>query len=118
MQENLPPVIKDEKLITPEYVAWLHDWILKNQKQYFLDPNFIAYSWCDFEYFNKTCSRRTLCMPNEIMLIDRLWEGKHCYVICKITPRRKGKDLFKVIEIDELERSSWRNGYFLLPSQN
>jgi hypothetical protein len=112
--------IKDEKLITWEYVKKLHDFILKNQETFFLKEN-EADHWRDFEFWpDKKTDRNHLIMPSEICLIDREINGVHCYVICKIlgkinTSKPRVIHIDRVINIEELDRNYWKNGYFLLP---
>lgn len=111
-------VIKDEKECTPEYLERLRQYLRQNAGAFFNDKNNKACAWNDFEYFNKTTDREHLCLPNEVMLIDREWRGKHSYVICRISAsktKQKAKDLVQVIEISELKYGDWCNGYFLLP---
>lgn len=120
MEDSKPKIVKDKKLCTPEYIALLREWIIRNQKEYFVDPDFDAHSWCDFNDFgqNRAMTRRQLCLPGEVFLIDRLWQGQHYYVICTVSAGRRCKDLFPVVKVDDLRRSDWRNGYFLLPLLN
>ena len=113
--------IKEESLITDEYVKKLHDYILENQATFFLKEN-EADHWRDFEFWpDKKTDRNHLILPKEVCLIDREFDGVHSYVICKIsgkvdTSKPRCKHIAKVIEIDELNRANWRNGYFLLPN--
>lgn len=111
-------VIKDEDECTPEYVQKLRTFLLSNAHSFFHDKNNEACAWNDFEYFNKITDREHLCLPDEVMLIDRDWDGVHSYVICKIGKKktdRACKDLIQVIAISELKYGDWRNSYFLLP---
>lgn len=111
-------VIKDLESCTPDYVAKLRAYLLEFAANYFQDKNNHACAWNDFEYFNKTTDREHLCMPDEVMLIDRTWEGKHCYVICRVSKskeKQKCYDLLPVIDVAELKYGDWCNGYFLLP---
>lgn len=113
--------IKEEKLITPEYVLKLHDYILENQETFFQKEN-EADHWRDFEFWpDKKTDRNHLILMNEVCLIDREVDGEHCYVICKIsskidTSKARVKHVANVIKIDELNRNYWKNGYFLLPN--
>lgn len=110
--------IKDEELCTPEYVEKLRKYLLENAVAFFHDKNNKACAWNDFDYFNKTTDREHLCMPDEVMLIDRDWEGEHCYVICTVSKskeKQRCKDLIQVIPISELKYGDWCNGCFLLP---
>jgi len=111
-------IIKDKKLITKEYVAKFKQWLLENQKEYFIKSE--ATHWRDFCCWGKQIDRTHLILNTEVMLIDREIDGVHCYVICRIlgnsdNPKPRVEHVAKVIEIDELNRSYWRNGYFLLP---
>ena len=113
----LTKTIKNANMITPEYCAELRLWIIGNQVKYFAD-NDEADSWGDFERWpDKKTDRNHLIMPGEVCLIDRMWEGRHAYVICQFYGKecRKVRDIALVVYIDELERKHWRNGYFLLP---
>lgn len=122
-KKNMPnlqekPIIKSLVGVDIEaYLENLKQWILDNQETYFTDPDYGAMSYCDFNDFNKTnVARRNLCMPDELMLIDRQDKrGVHMYSITSITKQRKAKDHYFVIEVDLLSRKNWRNGYFLLP---
>ena len=114
--------IKDKDLITPEYVEKLKKWILKNQETYFSDKNNKANHWRDFEFFKtiKT-DRKHLVLKNEVLLIDREIDSVHCYVICQVygsvkVSKARCKHIAKVINIDNLNRNYWKNGYFLLPN--
>ena len=113
----LPPILKNQESCTPEYIAALREWIIEQKNAYFDHKGFRAKSFCDFNDFNhsRAFTRHSLCMPDEVMLIDRRWQGEHWYVICKISKKRKCKDLFPVVKVSDLEPNSWRNGYFLLP---
>lgn len=108
-------IVRNKEECTSEYIAKLHDWIVEHCDEYFNDENKRASSFSDFIYFNKKIDREHLCMPDEVMLIDRKWDGRHSYVICTISAKNKAKDLFGVIAIDEIRKKHWRNGYFLLP---
>jgi len=109
--------IKDKNLISVSYCRELREYILKNQNTFFLKEN-KAVSWTDFETWpdKVNTDRDHLILPKEVMLIDRMWGGYHSYCICTISKNRKAKDLMKVIEIRELDRNNWKNGYFLLPN--
>lgn len=112
------PIIKSLIGIDIEvYLENLKRWILENQETYFTDPDYQSTSWCDFEDFKKTSvSRRSLCLPDEMMLIDRQDKrGVHMYAITSISKKRKATDHYFVIEVGQLEAGNWRNGYFLLP---
>jgi len=105
--------------LPPGYPEKLHDYLLEHCDAYFNDPDNKACAWNDFDYFNKTTDRLHLVMPDEVMLIDRDWDGDHSYVICKVSEskiRQRCKNLTKVIEIREIDGRHWRNGYFLLPA--
>ena len=108
--------IKDKNLITQEYCERLSDWILNNQAVFFADENF-AVDWHDFEYWPDIKSdRKHLIMSGEVCIVDREWQDRHAYVVCLFYgKKRKIKDLFKVINVDKLDRANWRNGYFLIP---
>lgn len=109
--------IKLKEQVTRDYVTKLHDYIKENAHDYFLPEN-EAHSELDFEVFPtiKT-DRNHLIKSGELCLIDREWEGVHSYVICRFYARcTKAEDLFKVIEVSEIDRAHWRNGYFMLPS--
>lgn len=108
--------IKEASRITSEYCERLSAWILNNQDAFFADEN-KAVDWHDFNYWTdiKT-DRNHLIINGEVCIVDRNWNGKHAYVVCKFYgERRKIKDLFRVVWVDQLERSKWRNGYFLIP---
>lgn len=107
---------KNAESISPEYIHLLAEWLKINQATYFNDEN-RADSWADFVTFpeGKT-DRNHLCMPKEIMLIDRRVDDVHMYCICTVKENRKVGLEIPVIEVSELDRSYWLNGYFLLPS--
>jgi|TARA_Y100000034_G_scaffold19875_2_gene22615 hypothetical protein len=108
-------ILKDKKKITPEYIAKLKKYIVKNQAVYFSKEN-EADSFTDFESFPaKKTDRTHLCLPTEPMLIDRSYEGVHTYCVCTISAKRKITMEIPVVRVSELENGSWRNGYFLLP---
>ena len=69
--------IKTIEECTPEYVKMLKAYLLNNAKEYFEDDDNEACAFNDFDYFNKTTDREHLCMPDEVMLIDRNWNGVH-----------------------------------------
>jgi len=113
-------IIKDKKLITVEYVKKLKEWIIKNQATYFLNKDNEAKHWRDFNHYGNPCDRKHLVLNTEVLLIDREIDGIHCYVICRIlgksdNPKPRVEQVAKVIDIDDLNRDYWRNGYFLLP---
>lgn len=109
-------IIKDRKLITIDYCEKLKKYIKENPKQFFSKEN-EAYSWGDFEYWpDKKIDRNHLIISGEVCIIDREWNGLHAYVVCQLYAKgTKAKDLYLVIYVDELNRSDWRNGYFLIP---
>lgn len=100
------------------YVDQLKKHILENAAQFFAKEN-EAESWFDFcNWSTKKTDRDHLVMPGEVCLIDRQWNGRHAYVICKVwgsVKKPRCKDLLLVCYVDELSRMDWRNGYFLLP---
>ncbi|MEK6881813.1 MAG: hypothetical protein AABY22_19500 [Nanoarchaeota archaeon] len=108
--------IKDRSKITAEYCNKLEKWIKENSKKFFAKEN-EARSFCDFETWpDRPIDRNHLIMKGEVCIIDRKWEGRHAYVICQFYGNgRKVKDLYRVIFVDELKRSDWKNGYFLIP---
>ncbi len=111
-------VVKDEAECTPEYVEKLRAFLLENAAAYFGDKNNEAKSFSDFDYFNQTTDREHLCMPDEVMLIDRDWHGIHSYVICRVSKgkeKQRVTDIQPVVRIRELKYGDWKNGYFLLP---
>lgn len=107
--------IKNLKECTPEYVAKLREYLLQNANSYFRNPLNEATSFADFERFSIPYRRRDLCLPNEVLLIDRTYDGVHQYVICKVSKTNRVKELIPVVKISELQWGDWRNGYFLLP---
>lgn len=110
--------IKDRNKIGEGYCRVLHYWLKDNAGSFFPDKNNEADSWGDFERWSSSKTDRDhLIMPGEICLIDRMWKGRHAYVVCQFYGKecRKVRDLFLVIYIDELKTSDWRNGYFLIP---
>lgn len=108
-------IIKDKKSISGSYIENLRNWIIQNQHSYFCSKN-KAISWYDFVKFPTLKSDRNhLCMPDEVMLIDRAYKGTHTYCICTISSNGKLTSQIPVIAIDELDGNAWRNGYFLLP---
>lgn len=109
-------IIKDKSLITKEYCERLASWIKSNQSSFFSDDN-KAVDWHDFEYWpDIKTDRNHLIMNGEVCIVDREWNGEHAYVVCRFYGKtRRIEDLFKVIDVDELDRWSWRNGYFLIP---
>lgn len=116
-------VIKDCEKICLQYVDELRNWIVENQRTYFRNKDFKAYSWQDFDHFYKhgsmkKVSRRELVMPGEPLIIDRDYGGVHAYVICTITgqKRKQVNHLYHLIDIADLEPDVWRNGYFLVPN--
>lgn len=111
-------VVKEIDLCTDEYVSKLRQYLLENAHAYFHDKNNEACAFNDFEFFNKTTDREHLCMPDEVMLIDRDWKGIHSYVICTVSKskeKQRCRDLIQVIQIRDLQYGDWKNGYFLLP---
>ena len=108
--------IKKQKKITLDYCNQLAEYIRANSKTFF-DKENEADSWGDFVLWpDKKTDRNHLILKGEICLIDRMWRGVHSYVICEFYGDcRKVKDLFHVINIDNLPRADWKNGYFLLP---
>ncbi len=113
-------IIKDKKLITPEYVDKLKGWILENQSTYFSNKDNEARHWRDYCRFGNPYDRKHLVLKDEVLLIDRKFDGVHCYVICRIfgnpeNPKPRVEHVAKVIEIKKLSYDYWRNGYFLLP---
>ena len=108
--------IKDKNLVTIEYCRKLKEWIKSNPEAFFAKEN-EAYAWCDFECWpDWKRDRNHLIIKGEICIIDREWEGRHAYVVCQFYGNtRKVKDLYFVIWVDDLKRSDWRNGYFLIP---
>jgi len=107
--------IKDKNKITANYLGELRVWIKEHQKEFFAIEN-EADSWFDFiAWPDKTTDRNHLIMLGEICIIDRLYEGKHAYMICQFYGERKARDLFFVCWVDDLDRAYWRNGYFLIP---
>lgn len=113
------PIIKSLiGLDLEDYLEKLKAWIIENQSTYFTDPDYEATSWCDFDDFKKTSvSRRSLCLADELMLIDREDKnGIHSYAITSINKKRKPTDHYFVIPVSQLSREHWRNGYFLLPN--
>ena len=114
-------IIKDKKLITDEYVKKLKQWIIENQETYFSEKDNEAKHWRDFSHYGNPCDRKHLVLNTEVLLIDREIDGIHYYVICRIlgkadNPKPKVEHVAKVIDIDDLNRKYWRNGYFLLPA--
>lgn len=107
---------KDKKSISDSYIQHLAQWIRENQHTYFKPEN-QADSWADFITFpTMKTDREHLCMPEEVMLIDRDYKGIHMYCICTVGANRKVTSEIPVIAIEELDRNAWRNGYFLLPN--
>lgn len=107
--------IKDKKAISGGYIEHLRYWIKQNQYSYF-NPENKANSWCDFIQWPQLKSDRDhLCMPDEVMLIDRSYKGTHMYCICTVGLNQKVTSEIPVIAIEELDRNAWKNGYFLLP---
>ncbi len=108
--------IKARSKISPDYCLKLKKWIKKNPKKFFTKEN-EADSWGDFNLFpTKKTDRNHLIVKGEVCIIDRMWEGKHAYVVCMFYGNcRKVKELYLVVYVDELERKDWRNGYFLIP---
>lgn len=112
--------IKEKKEITSKYVQKLKQYIIENQETFFQKEN-EATHWRDFEYFAITKTDRDhLIMSDECLLIDREVEGVHCYVICRIlgkttNPNPRVEHIAKVIDVSQLNRKFWKNGYFLLP---
>ncbi len=101
-----------------EYIEKLKVWLIENQCTYFSDPEYHAVSYYDFSG-NKTIqlAKRNLCMPDELMLIDRGDKNNvHTYTICSINKNNKCKDHYYVLPISQLSGEHWRNGYFLLPN--
>lgn len=117
VQKGNMKYIKDKERITAGYCERLGDWIKENAKTYF-DKNNEADSWNDFERWpDKPTDRNHLIMNGEICVIDRMWEGRHAYVVCQM--RKNGcKDLWLVCYVDDLSRADWKNGYFLIPDLN
>lgn len=111
--------LKDKKLITPEYVAKLKEYIIAHPKDMFAKEN-EADSWQDFVRFpTMKTDREHLCLPTEPFLVDRSIEtrvgGEHWYCICTISENGRVGMETPVIAISELYPHGWRNGYFLLP---
>lgn len=112
--------IKDKTRITVEYAKALKQYIIENQATFFQKDN-EADHWRDFSYWSdKKTDRKHLIMSTECLLIDREIKGVHCYVICRIlgketNPKPRVEHLEKVVDIKDLKREYWRNGYFLLP---
>lgn len=108
--------IKDRNKITAQYCNLLEDYIKKNPKKFFSKKN-EADSWGDFiQWPNKKTDRNHLILKGEVCIIDRLYNGRHAYMVCQFYGDcRKVKDLYHVIYVDDLKRSDWRNGYFLIP---
>lgn len=90
---------------------------IKNYPKRFFSKENEAHSWGDFNRWpDHAHDRNHIIMSGEICIIDRIWEGRHCYVVCKFYAHGdKVKDLFPVVYVDDLRRSDWRNGYFLIP---
>ena len=112
--------LKTKGEISVGYVMQFKKWLLLHQEDYFNNKDNKAKHWRDFCHFNSTTDREHLVMKDEIMLIDREINGVHCYVICRIygnveSSTARVKHIAKVINIDDLERNFWRNGYFLVP---
>lgn len=107
--------IKNEDQITNSYLEKLRELLLTDPAKVFDND---AESWRDFIHWNLKVDREHLVLPNEVMLIDREWNGVHCLMICKIqgwghNPNPRVKELYKVIEIEKLRY--WKAGYHLLP---
>lgn len=110
--------IKDKKLITWDYCRELEKWIKDNPEKFFAKEN-EADSWGDFICWpDKKTDRNHLIMPGEICIIDRMWNDHHSYVVCQFYGKecRKVRDLYEVVRVDDLKRSDWKNGYFLIPN--
>lgn len=110
--------IKDRTAIGKGYCSVLREWIKDNASTFFSNRENEADSWGDFNrWTDSKTDRDHLIMPGEVCLIDRMWEGRHAYVVCQFYGKecRKVRDLYLVVYIDELKRSDWRNGYFLIP---
>jgi len=120
MEKDVIKKIKKEDL--NNYTIKLKNWLLANQSIYF--DTFKACHWLEFDYWyqennsEKKISRRELVMKDEFLLIDREIDGVHMYVICQIIGKKKKicRDICPVIKVDDLDRSCWKNGYFLLPN--
>lgn len=99
-----------------EYIYQLGKFLKEHADKYFIEDN-KAHSWGDFNRWpTHKIDRDHLIMSGEICLIDRMWQGKHAYVICEFYANGdKVKDLYHVVNVDELNRANWRNGYYLLP---
>lgn len=110
-------LLKDIAWVTHQYLANLERYILENQETYFEDEKWRAKSWCDYVDFGggRPFTRRTLCMPNEPMLIDRSVDGVFMYCVCTIWEDRKVKKEIPVMRIHGILKKNWRNWYFLLP---
>lgn len=108
--------IKDRNLITAEYCTQLEAWIKENPLTFFGKDN-ECHGWGDFCYWpDKPMDRNHLIMSGEVCIIDRNWQGRHAYVVCQFYAKgTKVKDLYRVIWVDHLNRSDWKNGYFLIP---
>lgn len=108
--------IKKEEEMTLEQRSKLEIFI-RDYSQVFFDKDNEADSWGDFNRFpDMKTDRNHLVVSGEICVIDREWKGRHAYVVCKLYAHGdKAKDLFPVVFVDELKRSDWRNGYFLIP---
>ena len=114
---NEEKYIKDFKEITSEYIVKLREYILNNQRTFFKKEN-EADAWCDFDQWKDSkTDRNHLILPNELMLVDRSKKGayEHAYCICSIGKDRKIKKEIFVVNVWEIDRLHWRNGYFLLP---
>lgn len=97
------------------YIARLAEYIKKNQQEYFLKRN-EADSLHDFLRFpTMVTDRAHLCMPDEPMLIDRDVNGEHWFCVCTISKTGKVMMEIPTVRVEELDRNSWRMGYFLLP---
>jgi hypothetical protein len=109
-------VIKDRSRINEAYATRLGKFITHYPKIFFADSN-KADSWADFETWpDKKTDRRHLIIKGEVCVIDRMWEGRHAYVISQFYGNgKKVKDLYLVCYVDDLKRTDWRNGYYLIP---
>lgn len=96
------------------YVEKLKEYMLENQYAFFSEEN-MATAWCDFvQWPTVKVDREHLCMPEEVMIIDRNYDGVHMFCICTVRENRSvGKQEIPVIEVSRFKY--WRNGYFLLP---
>lgn len=109
--------IKNKDLITPEYCTRLAKYIKENPSRFFAKEN-EAEAWCDFVDFpDKKTDRNHLILRGEVCIIDRVYNDRHAYMVCQFYGNcRKVRDLHFVLYIDELKKSDWRNGYFLIPN--